>query len=443
MVAILNFLQMFSIIFWMIGALAFLPQITASPEMMPFPDIPFHKFCQFIQENFDSTISLASVLCILFSLTENPELLALHARQQKGRYEGENSITVTAWMKCLSHSNKDKLADKFLKESDDASSDYKVTALGSRLDAMAKLLQLHPGGKFGKVEQKFKPVSYKAIEGIHMICPDVFQCETLSCKPCSLQQVTRIRDIPLVTLIKGFTIHDKCPVLAGKCTECNTMYYADHERASIMEGNQSRHSRVYLNSAQYLKVGQNLWVDRHFSNTVLSGIYHFHASASAYAEFWNDAVWKLQPGNSRKITRRQIWHTFVQESIRSLASCSHVNLELEDGLALAQVTKQAFSILGDKGIIRAADHHHCSECTQKYKAQTDQLSLYDPAATVGMDENTLVPRLEVEVEDSQDSSNLQSIQPPNTMQTSADDNADVRMIVLDGLVVGPSVCSPS
>lgn len=226
-------------------------------------------------------------------------------------------------MKCLSRSIQDKLADKFLKESDDASSDYKVTALGSQLDAMAKLLQLHPGSKSGKVKQKFKPVSYKAIEGIHMICPDVFRCETLSCKPHSLQQVTRICDIPLITLIKRFTIHDRCPVLAGKCTECNTMYYADHERASMMEGNQSQHSRVYLNSAQYLKVGQNLWVDWHFSNTVLSGIYHFHASASAYAEFWNDATWKLQPGNSRKIDRRQIWHTFVQESIWSWKMVLH------------------------------------------------------------------------------------------------------------------------
>ena len=298
----------------MILILAFLPQTIASPEMMPFPDIPFDEFSQFIQENFDSTISLASVLCILFSLTENPGLLALHARQQKGRYEGENSITVTGWIKCLSQSIQDKLAVKFLKESDDVSSDYKVTALGLRLDAMAKLLHLHPGSKSGKVKQKFKPVSYRAIEGVHMICPDVFQCETLSCKPCSLQQVTRIHDIPLVTLIKEFKIYDECPVLTGKCTECNTTYYADHE-CPPMQGNQSQHSRVYLNCAQYLKVGQNLWVDRYFSNTVLSGIYHFHASAAAYVEFWNDAVWKLQQGNSRKITRCQIWHTFVQESI--------------------------------------------------------------------------------------------------------------------------------
>ena len=114
----------------MILVLAFLPHTIASPEIMPFPDIPFDEFSQFIQENFDSTISLASVLCILFSLTENPGLLALHARQQKGRYEGKNSITVTGWIKCLSRSIQDKLAVKFLKKSDDVSSDCKVTALG-------------------------------------------------------------------------------------------------------------------------------------------------------------------------------------------------------------------------------------------------------------------------------------------------------------------------
>lgn len=417
--AILNLLQTFSIVFWAIAALAFLQQAAASQEMMQFPDIAFGKFSQFIQEHFDSGISLASVLCILFSITENPELLALHARQQKSRYKGENSITVTAWIKCLSWSIQDKLGAQLLNESNNASSDYQVTTLGMRLDEMAKLLKLHPASKSGKVKQKFKPISYQAIEGIHLICPDVFECETLSCKPYSLQQVTKIRDIPLVTLIKGFTIHENCPVLAGKCTECNTMYYADHERAP-MESDQSRHLRVYLNSAQYLKIGQGLWVDRLFSNSVLCGVYHFHASAAAYAEYWNNAVWKLQPRNSKPISRRQIWHTFVQESIRSLASVSNQNLELEDGLALDQVTKQAFSILGDNGIIRAANHHHCSECTQKHQAQTDQVSLYDPAATVGIDENQLVPRLEVEVRDSQEFPNTQPTQPPNAIQASID-----------------------
>jgi hypothetical protein len=47
-------------------------------------------------ENFKSSISLASLLFMVFSLTENPELLTLHARQQKARFEGEHSITATA-----------------------------------------------------------------------------------------------------------------------------------------------------------------------------------------------------------------------------------------------------------------------------------------------------------------------------------------------------------
>jgi hypothetical protein len=95
--------------------------------------------------------------------------------------------------------------------------------------------------------------------------------------------------------------------------------------------------------------------------------------------------------------------------------------------------------VGDKGIIRAADQHHCSECTQKYNAQTDQVSFYDPAATVGIDENELAPRLEVEVGDTQVYPNTQQTQSSNTVQASADGNADVRMVVLDGIVVGPTV----
>ena len=134
--------------------------------MMPFPDIAFGEFSQFIQEHFNSGISLASVLCILFSITENPELLTLHARQQKGRYKGENSITVTAWIKCLSWSSQDKLCVQLLNELNNASSKSQVAALGMRLDGMAKLLKLHPASKSGKVKQKFKPISYKAIEGV-------------------------------------------------------------------------------------------------------------------------------------------------------------------------------------------------------------------------------------------------------------------------------------
>ncbi len=329
--------------------LAFLPLVTASPDTIPFPNISFDLFSQFVKDNFSSTISLASVLYMVFSLTENPELLALHARQQNGRFTGENSVAVTAWIKGLSRmilEKSDNNGSSLLKESNSTSIDAQITALGMQLDGMAKLLRLHPSNKYGKVKYKLKPTSYKAIEGIHFICPNTFECTTHSCNPRSLQQVTRIRDIPFVTLINGFNVYEDCPVLAGKCPQCNTMYYADHKCAPPMEG-QEKFSRVYLNTARYLKVGQNTWVDWPFSHAVVSGVYHFHASVASYAEYWNDGIWKQQPDGVGKLSRWQIWQTFVQESIRSIASSSGVDLELEDGIALDQVTKQAFSILGD------------------------------------------------------------------------------------------------
>jgi hypothetical protein len=85
----------------------------------------------------------------------------------------------------------------------------------------------------------------------------------------------------------------------------------------------------------------------------------FHASAASYTEFWNNSFWKPHPGNSKKLSCHQIWQAFVQESIRSIAAASEINLELQDGLAINDVTKQAFGILGENGIIRAADKHAC------------------------------------------------------------------------------------
>jgi len=75
-------------------------------------------------------------------------------------------------------------------------------------------------------------------------------------------------------------------VLSGRCPQCKTIYYADHETSSpIDEDNDDSGTKVYLNNAKYLKVGQSLWVDHVFSGGVINGIYHFHASSSAFAEF--------------------------------------------------------------------------------------------------------------------------------------------------------------
>ena len=50
----------------------------------------------------------------------------------------------------------------------------------------------------------------------------------------------------------------------------------------------------------------------------------------------------------------QIWQACLQESICSIASASETNLELQDGLAINDVTRQAYSILRKNRLICAA-----------------------------------------------------------------------------------------
>jgi len=52
-------------------------------------------------------------------------------------------------------------------------------------------------------------------------------------------------------------------------------------------GGAKQPKQVYLNSAKYLKIGSNLWVDQLFSSSVINAMYSFHASASAYSQYWN------------------------------------------------------------------------------------------------------------------------------------------------------------
>ena len=60
-------------------------------------------------------------------------------------------------------------------------------------------------------------------------------------------------------------MYQNVPVLTGQCSKCKTSYSADHETLSeVVSEEETQNRRIYLNSAQYLKVGQSLWVDRVF-----------------------------------------------------------------------------------------------------------------------------------------------------------------------------------
>jgi hypothetical protein len=137
----------------------------------------------------------------------------------------------------------------------------------------------------------------------------------------------------------------------------------------------------------------------------------------------------------------------IQESIRTIAATSNVNLVLQDGLPIHEVTKEAFELLGENGIIRAADQHACSECTHKYKRKADIITGDDPAALAENDENRVVPPLVGEYAGlaARDARHAQEY--ARNQNTAAEDDdmdvdndATVNMVILDGLVTGPVVC---
>ena len=231
-------------------------------------------------------------------------------------------------------------------------------------------------------------------------------------------------------------IYDNVFVFTGECPTCKTKYLADHERAAEV-GESNRYNRVYLNSAKYLKIGKSVWVDQAFSRGVLNGIYSFHASASAYAEYWNNSVWKHQSVNFKGITCHQVWQAFVQESIRTIASANGTDLTLRDGLAIDEVTKEAFEHLGQDGIILPARGHHCSECTHPYKRTTDIRTSDDPAATLGVDEDYDAPASQNTKPSVEQSSSVGS----ERMDVDDPVAKDVTMCVIDGIVFGPPHCA--
>jgi hypothetical protein len=375
--------------------MALIPPVYASQR--DFPNISFQSFSHLISSTFHPDISLATVLFLLFSLTENTDLLNLHSRQQQQVYLSEKVTKYTGWMSALVNALCDQLDEEtkihlFL-ESEPIERDL----LGNKLDAMAQKLKLLPYTKSGEYKSKrIQPISHNQIKPILLLCPSTFTCTTATCNPRSLLQFTRDRDIPHTKLIIGTTIHDKVPVLTGKCPLCDTSYCADRERFRDPNDN-TVWKRLYTNNARYLKIGQNLWVDRSFSKAVMNGMFSFHASSQAYTQFWNNSY----GSTSTTITLRHVWQAFTQESIRTIATESSHSFELLDNLPISEVTGKAYDILGDNGSINAATHHSCSDCSHAYK-------------------QSIVP----------------TTVPINGMDIDAE---DVKMVVLDGIVMGPTV----
>jgi len=110
------------------------------------------------------------------------------------------------------------------------------------------------------------------------------------------------------------------------------------------------------------------------------------------------------------------------------------------------VTKHAFISLGEGGVIRSAEDHFCSECTHNYNQTADRITGDDPAAVIGVDENRQVPVLtgenaDLAVQDAaQARFNAESAMDIDQSPSPSEDTP-VKLVVLDGVVMGPTHCA--
>ena len=418
----------------------FFPVVGTISNKQTFPDITFKAFNEFVENTFSSKVTLATVLAVLFSLTESIDLLNLHSRQRNPVSRSANGW-IRALSRALIHQLDDQAATLFFTTEFPQTRLKQSAVLSGKLDAFAELLRLIPHEHRSVEKTKTLPVSYDLISAVQVICPAITECVNRNCHSRALLQTTQIPQIPLATLIKNNTVYKDVPVLVGKCKTCSTTYHADHTR---FKDRFDLWNKSYLNSASFLKVGQSTWVDQKFGHSVISGIYNFHASASAYTQFWNECA--SINDSFVKISRRQVWQAFIQESIRMVASETGHDLKLTENLNINEVTKEAYSILGNSGIINIGLSHSCAECHQQYRAVADFIRNEDPAALLGADDNGTVPALVGEYAAQSAHETVQARQQARLRAQEIEDNsemdidfADVNMIVLDGIVMGPMV----
>ncbi|KJA12989.1 hypothetical protein HYPSUDRAFT_111078, partial [Hypholoma sublateritium FD-334 SS-4] len=350
-----------------------------------FPDIKFSLFSEFVQTQFSSDISLGSVLCVLFSLTGNPELLNLHARQKNPKCKNETISKANGWIKSLSHAIEAKLNEKamhLIPNNQQAgvtlkSSSYTTPVIG-KLDALINILSLNPYKNHKRVKI-LSPITYEEIYGVPILCPITSSCTTKDCNGRALLQITKTRDIPTVILIKGTAIYKNAIVLTGQCTSCKTIYMADHEsyQAHLNEDKK----KVHLNKARFLKLGSNIWADRTFATTTMNAMYSFHGSTEAYTEFWNNSFGDI-------LSRRHVWKAFVAGSLRFLAEIKNTNLETDHTINTDNLVKEAYNSLGNDGVINVAPNHECAECSQPYRTNDENdpnLAMYAPVTMAVID----------------------------------------------------------
>ena len=115
----------------------------AMSSEMPFPDLSFKDFSKFVNNNFGSQVSLTTVLLVLFTMTENPDLLNLHAREKNPQQIGERKNSSSGWIRAMARNLIDRLevkANSLFTESEhpETLGDDLISPLTAKLDKIGR-----------------------------------------------------------------------------------------------------------------------------------------------------------------------------------------------------------------------------------------------------------------------------------------------------------------
>ncbi|KAF9497287.1 hypothetical protein BDN71DRAFT_1545421 [Pleurotus eryngii] len=305
--------------------LGLVPCVAVASKQDPFPNMLFTEFAQSVQSNFGPKIKLSTVLMLLMTLVNNMDLLNLHGQQQASSQQES-----TSWMAALVCAVKAKLSDN------DFASLFNCDDTQALQTPQQWVLKC-----------KLHPISTTSVQPIIRITPMVMACPTLTCNKHSLTQELHERDTSQVTLLQGSQCFKNVPVLAGRCSICRTLYWADHECFTQNNGDDVC---LYLNDAKYFKVGKSVWVDRLVSRAIVNANYSFHALTAAITRFWHFSF--VQPsGVTFKLSCHQVWKAFVAESICHMASIDNQEIVFESNLSINALVAAAYAELGDGGIM--------------------------------------------------------------------------------------------
>lgn len=196
--------------FWLFLSLSWLPLASASPASTPFPKVTFQAFSDFILSTFNPDINLSTALLIFFSILSNPELLNLHARQQHPR-GNERKISISSWMKVFGKALQDRMDSRFeveLFQTEEYKPTTAIKTVASKLHKFVDFLGLSPY-RHGQLKGKIHQISQTPIHPIRFICPPNMSCTSHGCHHHRISLANRFDEIPIVTLIEGFTMIKK------------------------------------------------------------------------------------------------------------------------------------------------------------------------------------------------------------------------------------------